>query len=228
MVKQGNTKVLVATTIQIGQPSPDMPDHGDVVVTLHRKGPNDGSSSYNADVLQAWLQRMLDELLPSELNVWTGKACIRLVVSVMILQDSGNVKDAALLSCMAAWRDTQLPTMDQLQEVDGKLWWKGQPTTSLDNKETSEKSKAAATMRNIRVSLTMGIIQLGEERKTKFLVDPSALETGHIDGCLTVSINLPSRTLQVEYSGSVALTATDLALAAKIAEGRADELANIL
>jgi hypothetical protein len=45
---------------------------------------------------------------------------------------------------------------------------------------------------------------------------------------LTMVVTIPSRTLQVEYSGAVALNATDLALAAKMANGRADELAKLL
>jgi hypothetical protein len=45
---------------------------------------------------------------------------------------------------------------------------------------------------------------------------------------LTIVVTLPSRTLQVEYAGSVALGTTDLALAAKMANGRADELAKLL
>jgi exosome complex component RRP42 len=216
LVKQGDTKVFVAMTTQIGQPSPDIPDHGDVVVSV--------SSDGHADLLQAWLQRMLDETLPPRLNLLTGKACIRLVVTVMILQDSGNLMDAALLGCMAAWKDTTLPSMQDLKEVDGKLWWKEEPTSSL-SKKSPEQSEGG---RDYRLSLTMGVVKAGEENQTSFLVDPTTIEAKQLEGSLTVVVNVLTQTFQVEYSGSISLSATELALAAKMASGNADELVKLL
>lgn len=214
LVKQGETKVLSATTIQIGQPHPELPDHGDVIVAVTTPD----QQSY-ADVLQSWLQRMLDDLLPPRLNLITGKACFRLVVTVMILQDDGNLRDVALLACMAAWKDTSLPTMEHLMEHQGKLWWKESPITSLLSTVHEPKTE-------YRVSLTMAVLE--KDGKAMFLVDPSTDESPYSNGMLTVTVTLPGRSLQLEYSGSVALTTTDLALASKMAGGRADELAKIL
>jgi exosome complex RNA-binding protein Rrp42 (RNase PH superfamily) len=70
LVKQGDTKVLAAITIEIGQPFPELPDHGDVLVSV-----TSPDQSHN-DRLQLWLQRMLDDLLPNKLNLITGRACI--------------------------------------------------------------------------------------------------------------------------------------------------------
>jgi exosome complex RNA-binding protein Rrp42 (RNase PH superfamily) len=214
LVKEGDTKVLAAMTLQIGQPAPELPDHGDVLVSVSTPDQS------HSDTLQSWLQRMLDDLLPPRLTLLTGKACIRLVVTVLILHDSGNLMDAALLACMAAWKDTTLPTMEHLKEVQGKLFWKEQPASCL-NKDSSQEEK-----KEYRVSLSMGV--LSQKGETKFLVDPSAEEAKFTEGGLTMVVTIPSRTLQVEYSGAVALNATDLALAAKMANGRADELAKLL
>jgi exosome complex component RRP43 len=217
LVKQGDTKVLSAMTIQIGQPAPELPDHGDVVVSVT----SSAQQGQHSDKLQSWLQRMLDDLLPPRLTLIIGKACIRLVVTVLILQDSGNLMDAALLACMAAWKDTILPTMDHLTESEGTLCWKEKPTSSLDHESSKRADK------EYRVSLSMGVAR-GHEGEVNFLVDPSAEEEVLTEGCLTIVVTLPSRTLQVEYAGPVALGATDLALAAKMANGRADELAKLL
>jgi len=220
-IKQGDTKVLSAMTVQIGQPAPDLPDHGDVVVTVTTPD----QASLHFDVLQSWLQRMLDDLLPPQLTLITGKACIRLVVTVLILQDDGNLRDAALLACMAAWKDTKLPTMDHLTEHQGKLWWKESPITSLDStpqpSDDNENSKS-----EYRISLSMGVLE--QDGKTIFLVDPSAEEAPYTNGMLTFIVTLPNRSLQLEYAGSMALTATELALASKMAGGRADELSKLL
>eukprot|EP00980_Cylindrotheca_fusiformis_P028679 scaffold22635_cov134-Cylindrotheca_fusiformis.AAC.7 len=218
LVKQGETKVMAAISIEIGQPTPELPDHGDIMVTVTTPDPRG-----RADRLQSWLQRMLDELLPRSLNLMSGKACIRLVTSVMILQDSGNLMDAALLACMAAWDDTSLPTMDQLQETQGKLWWKENPMTSV----VGSNSEKTAREKEYRVSLTMGLLK-SKSGKVQFLVDPSLEEAKFTEGQLTIVVSLPSRTLQVEYTGSLGLDAADMALATKLANGRADELSSIL
>lgn len=218
-MKQGETKVLAAISIEIGQPSPELPDHGDVLVTVTLPDPKG-----RADRLQSWLQRMLDDLLPPKLNLKTGKACIRLVTSVMILQDSGNLMDAALLACMAAWEDTTLPTMEQLTESEGKLWWKENPISSVNTKSTNDNDGD----KEYRVSLTMGLVTSRETGNPSFLVDPSLEEGKFTQGELTIVVTLPNRTLQVEYTGSIGLDAADLALAAKLANGRAEELSSLL
>jgi exosome complex RNA-binding protein Rrp42 (RNase PH superfamily) len=221
LIKQGGTKVLSAMTLQIGQPAPDSPDHGDVIVTVTT--PDQTSHS---DVLQSWLQRMLDDLLPPQLNLMTGKACIRLTVTVLILQDDGNLRDVALMACMAAWKDTTLPTMDHLTEHQGKLWWTESPITSLDRTPMNEDDDDSSSKSSYRISLSMGVLE--KNGKAMFLVDPSSDESPYTKGYLTVVVTLPSRSLQLEYAGSIALTATDLALASKMAGGRADELSKLL
>lgn len=212
LVKQGDTKVLAAATVQIGQPNPELPDHGDVIVNVTTP------EQSHSDVLQSWLQRIMDGLIPPKLTLMTGKACIRLVLTVLILQEDGNLHDVALTACMAAWKDTRLPTMDDLIDHQGKLWWKDSPVTSLTMVHESKTE--------YRVSLTMGVLE--KDGKAIFLVDPTGEESPYINGLLTVIVTLPRQLIQFEYSGSVALTATDMVFASKLAVGRADELSRIL
>lgn len=219
LIQQGNTKILCAMTVQIGQPAPQLPDHGDVVVSVTT--PDQVS---HLDVLQSWLQRMLDDLLPPQLALIKGKAGIRLVVTVMILQDDGNLRDAALTACMAAWKDTTLPTMDNLTEHQGKLSWTESPITSIDTTKTNSSEQKGSS--SYRVSLTMGVIE--NKNNVTFLVDPSMDESMYTNGILTIVVTMPSKSLQVEYSGSAALSAVDLALASRMAHGRVDELSAIL
>jgi exosome complex RNA-binding protein Rrp42 (RNase PH superfamily) len=238
LVKQGDTKVLVANTIQIGQPSPQQTDHGDVVVTVTTTKGDSGSRGVGDGygLLQAWLQRMLDELLPPRLGLLMGKACFRLVVTVMILSDDGNSKDAALFACMAAWKDTKLPEMQDFQEVDGKLWWKQQPTSSLSTSDIADPTSTSGNTtkhhsdkKTYRISLCMGVVKMGgEDGKTRLLVDPTFTEEGQLLGFLTLVVHMPDRTVHVEYSGSCALSAADLSLAFMLANARADELAKLL
>ena len=244
LVKQGNTKILVANTIQIGQPSPEFPDHGDVLVSVSSN--TNGSSNRNANdnnnqslqLLQAWLQRMLDEWLPPKLNLLTGRACFRLIVTVLVLKDDGNLRDASLFACAAAWNSTKLPQMHQdFQDVDGKLWLKDSPqqqqlqskssessSLSLPSSDNNDKVKIVTTTTtttnseksSCRISLTMGVVKIGDnDKKIKLLLDPTSVEEKQLSGLLTCVICLPSYTIQMDYSGgSSSSSAASLLLSA--------------
>jgi exosome complex RNA-binding protein Rrp42 (RNase PH superfamily) len=239
-----STKILAATTLQFGQPDPEQPDEGEVVVQVSGAGARNMGADFakssqsqpHWDVLQSWLQRIMEEdgSIPSQLNIITGKACIRLVVTIIILEDGGNLKDAALLAAMAAWKDTKLPVVGKdLKEVQGKLWWiSGNGTTSQRSQEQTLESdtnvRQDKAIRNYRISLSMGVWVDPIKKTTRLLVDPSSEEDPFVEGILTVVISMMTGNLQVDYSGKVALTASDLALASKFAKGRADELTHIL
>ncbi|KAG7370277.1 3' exoribonuclease family, domain containing protein [Nitzschia inconspicua] len=255
------TKVLAATTLHIGQPSPDRPDRGDIVVHVTGSGGHNigtdflGNKQQNWDVLQAWLQRTLEEedqeeedgnggcAIPSRLKLWTGKAALRLVVTVHILEDGGNIEDAALLACMAAWKDTTpLPQLGKdlvpVPERGGALFWKNHEAylekratatiTTEDCKENNNNDNNNDPPRAFRVSLTMGVWRDPQDQTTHLLVDPSLHEKQFVDGTLTMVVDTSSGRLQPQYTGKVPLTANDLALAAKLSQARADELATIL
>ena len=167
--------------------------------------------------------------IPSRLNLLTGKVCLQLVVSVLILEDGGNLMDASLLACMAAWKDTRLAKVgEDLVESQGKLWWKEDAQMSsavvVDEKKSAEDE---ASPRDYRISLTMGVYEL-TKTTTQLLVDPSMQEEPFLDGTLTITVTLSTGKLQVNYVGKTALLPTDLALAAKLAKARATELSNIL
>jgi exosome complex RNA-binding protein Rrp42 (RNase PH superfamily) len=256
-----STKILAATTLQIGQPSPEQPHLGDVVVQVSGTGGKNlgmdflaggggggTKSKHSWEVLQAWLQRVLEEeqevgqqqqdvdglydgttSIPSQLNLLTGKAALRLVMSVQIIEDGGNVMDAALLACMAAWKDTKLPQLGKdLVDVGGVIYWKQNGIDGGLSSSSPMQVDTSPCRRDFRVSLTMGIWKDPKDHTTHLLVDPSLQEESFLDGRLTAVIGLASGKLQVQYTGKVALTATDLALASKFAQARADELCSIL
>lgn len=236
-----STKVLAATTLQIGHPSPEQPDRGDIVVQVTGSGGHNlgtdlfkskgGSGGKSWDVLQAWLQRTLeeqDDAIASRLNLLTGKAALRLVVTVHILEHGGNLQDAALLACMAAWHDTRLPEVGKhLVEVQGTLYWKDEAAMTQPN-SNSEMSATGKRPCDYRVSLTMGVWKDPKDRLIHLLVDPSLQEEPLLEGTLTMTIGLSSGRIQAQYSGSASLKATDMAFAAKLVQARADELVGLL
>ncbi len=235
------TKILAATTFSIGQPSPEQPDEGEVIVQVSGTGGRNGgadskSQQHYWDVLQSWLQRTLeqDETIAQSLGLMTGKSALRLVLTVMILEDNGNVKDGALLACMAAWKDTKLPQFGKdLIENQGKIWWKNSsgPVTSLGKKSDGDTEMSAddkSNQRDYQISLTMGIWVHPTEKKIFLFVDPSSEEEPYLEGMITVIVSLGTEKVKADYNGKVPLTAKDMALAAKLARGRAKEVAKIL
>jgi exosome complex RNA-binding protein Rrp42 (RNase PH superfamily) len=160
-----------------------------------------------------------------------------LVVTVLIVEDGGNLQDACLLACMAAWKDTRLPIVGKdLIEVQGKFWWKeGKSFSSttfssepdqLDGEKNNENDRIPP--RQYRISLSMGVWVHPLEKTAQLLVDLSSDEEEFVEGVLTVVMNMSTGQLQVQYAGKTALTAAHLALASKMAKGRAQELESIL
>eukprot|EP00536_Pseudo-nitzschia_multiseries_P002434 jgi/Psemu1/301376/fgenesh1_kg.32_\ len=171
------------------------------------------------------------------LNLLTGKACLRLVVTVIVLEDNGNVKDGALLACMAAWKDTRLPQVgNDLTEVEGTLWSKrGQEaiTSLMEHNDmvgqsTRQKSEGPDDVRDYRISLTMGVWVNPTDHTIYLIADPSNCEAPFLEGTITIVVSLQTRKLQIDYTGKVPLTANNMALAAKMADARAKEVAKIL
>ena len=141
---------------------------------------------------------------------------------------------------MAAWKDTRLPIVGKhLTEVQGKLWWKhdGQLFTSLNRSTGSridgmdeEKNEGGIHGRDYRISLTIGVLCLGtktSDRTTHLLVDPSSCEEPFLKGIITIVVSLSTGKMMFDYTGKVALTAKDMALASKLAESRKKEVASI-
>jgi len=240
--RSNGTKILAATTFNIGQPSPEQPDEGEIIVQVSGTGGrNVGADSKSQqqqhfwDILQSWLQRTLeqDENMAQSLALLTGKSCLRLVITVLVLEDNGNVKDGALLACMAAWKDTQLPQVGvDLVENQGKLWLKKAKGSITSLKEgsrsTNDGNTEACAQRDYRISLTFGIWTHSTDRTTHLLVDPSGSEEPFLEGTITVVVGVKTEKIQIDYTGKVPLTASDLALAAKLARARAKEVTKIL
>jgi exosome complex RNA-binding protein Rrp42 (RNase PH superfamily) len=186
--------------------------------------------------------------IPSCLNILPGKFCLRLVVTVVVLEDGGSIKDACLLACMAAWKDTKLPVLGKdVKEVNGKMYWtdnwfhKNEINSDNDdgyisddpssNRMTvdSDDDNDGNDQRNFRVSLTMGVWVHPTDRTT-FILDPSAAEEIRLGGDeLTVTTEIGNEdNIQIEYAGRIPLTATDLAFISKLVKAHGEDVTKML
>jgi exosome complex component RRP42 len=239
LVKLGDSQVIVGVSYAVGQPVGS--NQGDVLVTISDSR-NSGSGSNNMNSsLQLYLNRILEETLDLEqLSIVPEQAAFRLFMTVQILNQDGNIRDACLLACVAALTDTKLPTNTIWQ--DGKVWLRDgvdvvvegdkEDAKSSDDKEDGSHTESWRQLQLpvVPVPLTMGVWLDQETGQTHLIVDPSAEEDTTLTSRMTVVVNAmdPVQILLLDLSGRHAVSKTELALATRMAAGRAEELRDVL
>lgn len=127
-VKMGKTEVLVGVKLSLGEPYPDSPESGNLIVSgdlLPLASPRfeSGPPKFNAIELPRLLDRMIRESgmidfkkLGSEVEgkVWT------VMVDVYPINDDGSLVDAASIGCVAALRHAVIPGVTKEGNVDYK------------------------------------------------------------------------------------------------------------
>jgi exosome complex RNA-binding protein Rrp42 (RNase PH superfamily) len=237
LVKLGDSQVIAGVSYAVGQPVGV--NQGDVLVTISDSR-NSGSGGNNMNSsLQLYLNRLLEETLDLEqLSIVPEQAAFRLFITVQILNHDGNIRDACLLACVAALTDTKLPTNTIWQ--DGKVWLRDGDVAEGDKEDAKssnekEDDSGSESFRQLQipvvpVPLTMGVWHDVESDKTHLIVDPSEEEDSALTSRMTVVVNAmdPVQILLLDLSGRHAVSKTELALATRMAAGRAEELRDVL
>jgi exosome complex component RRP42 len=125
-VKLGNTDVIVGVKLEVGEPYPDSPDKGNLMVSgdlLPLASPRFemGPPKFNAIELPRLVDRairdsgiiLFDKLVikPNE-KVWT------VIVDIYPINDDGNLVDAATIGAVAAIRRAKLPALNDKDKID--------------------------------------------------------------------------------------------------------------
>jgi exosome complex RNA-binding protein Rrp42 (RNase PH superfamily) len=186
LARLGATHVVAGVTLQIGQTTqPTVPmtaaaaAQGDLLVHVTSTATvGHAAASYTA--LTAYVQRLLLESLDARQLVIQPGCAWRLVLTIQILQEDGNLTDACMLAAVAALAHTQLPihTVEKVVQGEGQgsvLGYRRQPTKAL-------------LMPVLPVSLTVGSWYDKEAQKLRWVVDPTAAEEAALDGSLTLVV----------------------------------------
>ena len=254
-VSLGDTNVVASVTLQVGQPttSPECPaGQGDVLVASVQAsagttaGTSGNQQNLNISILQSFLQRILDVMVDKAVDsdntgngmdsmhplvLIPGSQAVRLVVSIQILQDAGNLIDACLLASVAALLDAKLPRAVQ----DGA--WVLKPSASPNESSANhpEESYKRLKFPILPIPLTMGLYlpkSQNDDKNCRWMVDPTNQEEGCLETMLTVVVNGNSSSQQEEIlcldSSGASFSTTHLALAVKMAAGRAQEVCPLL
>lgn len=116
-VRLGNTEVVVGVKIQPGTPFPDTPDKGVIITSLELiplASPEFESGPPREDAIE--LARVVDRGIRESGSIDLSKLCVEagekvwmVFIDVHVLDDGGNIMDAASLGAIAALLTAKLP-----------------------------------------------------------------------------------------------------------------------
>ena len=211
-VKIGETDVIVGVKLDVGEPYPDAPDEGTIIVGAELLPLSNPEFELGPPGIQAIeLARVVDRGIRESKAVDFKKLCITpsekiwmVIIDICPINDAGNLFDAASLAALAALKDTKYPAFDG-EKIDYKI--------KTDKKLELEKTPIAVT-----------VIKIG----SKFIVDPDIEEEKAIDGRLTVSSIEDGTLCAMQKGGDYPLSIEDIGKMLDIGIEKAKELRKYL
>ncbi|MCS7143778.1 MAG: exosome complex protein Rrp42 [Archaeoglobaceae archaeon] len=185
LVKLGNTQVVVGIKMQPGEPFPDTPDKGIIIVNAElvplasptfEPGPPDETSVELARVVDRGI-RESEAVDLSKLCIEVGKKVWMVFVDIHALDDDGNLLDASAIASILALMNTKVPASRFGLGEDYKL-----------------------PINDYPISVTSLVV--GD----KFLVDPSRDELSIGNTTITVSVDRNGNIVAMQKSGDYLLS----------------------
>lgn len=208
LVSLGNTKVMVGVKIETGQPFPDTPDEGVLIVNaelvpLASPSFEPGPPSENSIELSRVVDRGIREskaIDTKKLCIVPGKKVFLVYVDIYVLDHDGNLFDASALAAISALLNTK---MKEFVVVDGELKF--------------NESYIRLPVANYPVEVTMAKID------DKMIVDSSLEEEMATDVQITIAVDKDDKICAIQKSKSGTFTLNDVLEATKIARMKAKE-----
>ncbi len=211
-VKIGDTEVIVGVKVDIGEPYPDTPGEGSIMVgaeLLPLSSPEFELGPPRIEAIE--LARLVDRGIRESKCIDFKKLCIEegekawfLLIDIISINDAGNLLDASALAALAALKNMTFP------KSDGK---------KIDYKEkTSQKLEIS------RSPITVNVIKIG----SNFIVDPDNEEEKAIDARLAVTTLEDGTLCSLQKGGDYPLTASDIEKMVDIAIEKGQELRKCL
>ena len=211
-VKIGETEVLVGVKLEVGEPYPDTPNEGTIIVGAELLPLSNPEFELGPPGIQAIeLARVVDRGIRESKALDFRKLCIEdgkkiwmVVIDICPINDAGNLFDASSLAALAALKDTRYPAFDG-EKIDYK--------SKTDKKLELEKLPVAVTL-----------IKIGD----RLIVDPDIDEEKVVDARLTVSSIEDGTLCALQKGGDYPLTIDDIKKMLDIGIEKGKELRNYL
>lgn len=211
-VKIGETDVIVGIKVEIGEPYPDIPDQGTIMVgaeLLPLSNPDFELGPPGIEAIE--LARVVDRGIRESKTIDFKKLCIKkgekawiLLIDICTINDAGNLIDSSALAALAALRDMKFPKV-----VDDKI----------DFQETTNKK---LEIKNMPIAVT--VVKIGD----KFIVDPITEEEKALDARLTATTLEDGTLCALQKGGDFPLTAEDVSKMIDISLEKGKELRKLL
>ncbi|MCP8310951.1 MAG: exosome complex protein Rrp42 [Candidatus Methylarchaceae archaeon HK01B] len=213
-VQIGNTQVIAGVKIEIGEPFPDTPEMGLLVVNVEvlplssayaEPGPPDEEAIELARVVDRGIResKMVDL---SKLVLISGKKVHALFVDVDILDTDGNLFDAASYATVASIATSTMPKSSVGQ--DGQI--------------KQEDESIPLQINCIPISITLAKID------SEFIVDPTSEEEAVMDARITFTFDDDGKIRAGQKGQPGTLDFNQVKLAVEIAKAKAKEIREII
>jgi len=212
-VRFGETEVLAGVKMELGNPFPDKPGEGSIMVNselLPMSSPEFESGPPGIDSIE--LARVVDRGIRESKAIDFKKLCVRegekvwiVIIDLMSVNDAGNLLDVAALAAMAALKDAKFPKLLEKDKVDYHI--------KTDKKLPLDRTPVSIT-----------VYKLGD----KFLVDPTNEEIKFLEGRLTVAITEEDKICAMQKGLSASFTLEEIDKAVGIAMEKSKELRKLL
>ncbi len=193
-VKIGDTEVIAGVKLETGEPYPDSPDEGNIIVSGEFLGlANEDFESGPPSAESIELSRVVDRGIRESKAIDLKKLCIKegekvwmILIDIYILNDSGNLQDASAMAALAALANTKIPAYDE-------------ETNKVDYKNRKEK----LPLLKMPVECSLG--KIGKH----IIVDPLLEEERLLDARLTVA-SIGKTICALQKSGKGTLTIEEI------------------
>lgn len=210
----GETIVIAGVKLEVGEPFPDTPDEGNLMINVELtplSNPEFELGPPNIEAIE--LARVVDRALREGQALDTAKLCIEkekkvwtVIVDLYPINDAGNLFDAGSLAALAAIKNATFPTYDK-------------KTEKIDYKK---KTKTALPL--LHQPLEATIIKING----RYIVDPTTEEWKALDARLTVGLLESGVICAMQKGGSKALTTDDISKMIDIAGEHVAKLRKLL
>lgn len=217
LLKLGNTQILAGIKLEIGQPFPDSPDEGILIVNaeyipaaspIYEPGPPDENAIELARIIDRSLRESRAIAL-DKLAIIPGKKVWTLWLDIYVLDYDGNLIDASMLASMVALTATYIP----YYEVD--------QTTGTVKVDRSKKSMPLPINRYV-VAVTIN--KIGDY----MVVDPVGEEEAIASSSITFSISEDNYIVGIQKRGMGVFSINEIGKAMEIALSKSREMIELL
>ncbi len=210
-VRIGNTEVIVGVKMNVGEPFPDTPDEGVLMVAaelLTLASPRFESGPPGEEAIE--LARVVDRTIRESKAVNFKKLCIKpeekvwmVYVDIDVLDYDGNLFDAACLAAVTALSSAMIPELDE------------------NERPVFGTKSAPLPMNGLPIATTFAKIG------NRIMSDPTAAETEAMDARVTIGTVKTEDGIQfcaMQKGGAVGLTTDEIAVILDLAERKGEEL----